>query len=106
LGESVADLEPGTWAALLQFVETIEGIRVTSLSEHEGNIPMAVEQKTDWHKDPRTWELVQMLVQCRDALPAITKVRQQLYNVPPDLDKKIERLIEPWALPPGTEGGI
>lgn len=58
---------------------------------------MATE-KTEWHKDPRTWELVQMLIKCRDALPAITKVRQQLYNVPADLDRQIERLIEPWAI--------
>jgi hypothetical protein len=59
---------------------------------------MTTVEKTDWHKDPRTWELVEMLIKCRDALPAITKVRQQLYNVPADLDLQIERLIQPWEI--------
>lgn len=55
-----------------------------------------MSEKTEWHKDPRTWDLVKMLIQCRDALPAISDVRMKLYGVPQDLDKQIERLIEPW----------
>ena len=39
-----------------------------------------------------------VLLKCRDALPAITEVRRQLYNVPHDLDKQIEAVIEPWKL--------
>jgi len=46
-------------------------------------------EKTDWHKDPRTWELVQLLVECRDALPAITMVRAR-----------------PWEVADGTPGAI
>jgi len=54
------------------------------------------EEKTDWHKDPRTWELVRMIIQCRDALPAISMASARLHNVPLDLDKQIERLLKPW----------
>jgi hypothetical protein len=53
-------------------------------------------EKTDWHKDPRTWELVRMIIECRDALPAITMVSARLHNVPLDLDKRIEQLLKPW----------
>jgi hypothetical protein len=63
-------------------------------------------EKTDWHRDPRTWELVQMLVQCRDALPAISLASAKLHNVPLDLDKQIERLIEPWACDRDKPGAI
>jgi hypothetical protein len=40
-----------------------------------------------------------VLLKCRDALPAITEVRRQLYGVPHDLDKQIETVIEPWRIP-------
>jgi len=53
------------------------------------------EEKTDWHKDSRTWELVRMIIQCRDALPAISMASARLHNVPLDLDKQIERLLKP-----------
>jgi hypothetical protein len=64
---------------------------------------MTGTEKSAWHKDPRTWELVQMLIKCRDALPAISVLRRDLHGVPPDLDKQIERLIEPWKV---SEGGL
>jgi len=70
------------------------------------SVDRSSDQRTDWHKDPRTWELVKMLIKCRDALPAITTVGMRLHNVPPDLDKQIERLIEPWAVPDDSEGAI
>lgn len=63
-------------------------------------------EKTDWHKDPRTWELVQLLVECRDALPAITIVRARLYDVSLTLGDRIESAIEPWEVADGTPGAI
>jgi hypothetical protein len=62
--------------------------------------------KREWKEDPRTTEMFLVLLKCRDALPAITNERLKLYNVPADLDKQIEKCIEPWKLPPGTPGGI
>lgn len=43
-------------------------------------------------------ELIPLLIECRDALPAITKERARLYSVDLSLDKKIERTLEPWEI--------
>lgn len=58
----------------------------------------------DWTKDLRTWNLVRLLIECRDALPAITVAAVRLHNIDPRLDKKIETAIAPWAIQPGDEG--
>ena len=41
-------------------------------------------------------ELLALLLECRDALPAITLVRAKLYRVRLDLAERIERALEPW----------
>jgi hypothetical protein len=60
----------------------------------------------NWKDDPRTKEMFLVLLKCRDALPAITKDRLKLYQVPDDLDKQIEKCIEPWKVPDGTPGAM
>jgi hypothetical protein len=60
----------------------------------------------EWKKDPRTKEMFLVLLKCRDALPAITWERARLFNVPLDLDKQIEKCIEPWRVPDGTPGAL
>ena len=51
-------------------------------------------------------ELAYLLVECRDALPAITIERAKLYNVRLDLDKRIAAALKPWEVPDGTPGAI
>jgi hypothetical protein len=60
----------------------------------------------EWKKDPRTEEMFIVLLKCRDALPAITKERMRMYNVPADLDKQIDKCIEPWKVPADTPGAF
>lgn len=48
---------------------------------------------------PKMRELVMLLVEARDALPAISLASAKLHNVSLDLDKRIEAAIEPWRVP-------
>lgn len=43
-------------------------------------------------------EMALLLIECRDALPAITISAARLYNVKLDLDKRIEEALEPWRV--------
>lgn len=43
-------------------------------------------------------ELAKLLIECRDALPAITMAMAKLHNVRLDLDKRIEEALEPWRI--------
>lgn len=47
-------------------------------------------------KDEKIREAAKLLLECRDALPAITVVQQKLHKVSEDLDKRIEDWLEPW----------
>lgn len=49
-------------------------------------------------------ELVLLLIECRDALPAITVRRAMEYGVQLDLADRIESALEPWEVPAGTPG--
>ena len=46
-------------------------------------------------------ELAMLLVECRDALPAITMDRARLYRVDLNLAKRIEAALEPWVVKEG-----
>lgn len=41
-------------------------------------------------------EALHLLVECRDALPAISMASARLHGVSLDLDKRIEAFLEPW----------
>lgn len=43
-------------------------------------------------------ELAMLLVECRDALPAISLVSARLHNVDLRLADRIERALEPWRV--------
>lgn len=45
--------------------------------------------------------MARVLIQCRDALPAISTVNARLYNISLDLDKRIEECLEPWLIKEG-----
>lgn len=51
-------------------------------------------------------ELAMLLVECRDALPAITMERARLHRVRLDLADRIEAALKPWEVPAGTPGCI
>ena len=48
-------------------------------------------------------ELARLLVECRDALPAITKSQAALHNVSLSLAERIEIALEPWEVKPGEQ---
>ena len=39
-----------------------------------------------------------LLLECRDALPAISIVSAKLHNIDLSLDKRIEKALEPWRV--------
>lgn len=43
-------------------------------------------------------ELARLLLEARDALPAITIERMRLHNVSPTLADRIEDALEPWEI--------
>jgi len=48
-------------------------------------------------------DMIALLIQCRDALPAISLASAKLHNVPLDLDKRIEACLEPWRIDEPTQ---
>jgi hypothetical protein len=52
------------------------------------------KNKIDWEK--KSNELAKLLLEARDALPAITIMRAKLYNVDLTLGDRIEDALEPW----------
>jgi hypothetical protein len=62
-----------------------------------------VSEKTAWHKDERTWQLVKLLIECRDALPAISLATAKLRGLDLTLANRIDEALEPWAV---EEGGL
>jgi hypothetical protein len=43
-------------------------------------------------------QLARLLIECRDALPAISLVSARLHNVDLSLADRIEEALEPWEL--------
>lgn len=52
----------------------------------------------EWAKDERTWRLAQLLIEARDALPAISQVSARLHRVDLSLADRIEAALEPWEV--------
>jgi hypothetical protein len=57
---------------------------------------MSNEQRDPWERDDRTWNLVRLLIECRDALPAISLASAKLHGLDLTLADRIDRAIEPW----------
>lgn len=51
-------------------------------------------------------ELAWLLIECRDALPAITVASARLHHVDLSLATRIEAALVPWEVPDGTPGEI
>ena len=49
-------------------------------------------------------ELARLLIECRDALPAITLTSAKLHNIDLTLATRIEDALKPWEVHPGEEG--
>jgi len=60
----------------------------------------------EWKDDPRTWELVTLLIECRDALPAITMASARLRNIDLTLGSRIEDALKPWETTSDDPEGI
>jgi hypothetical protein len=52
----------------------------------------------NWKKDTRTWDLVKLLIECRDTLPAISVVTARLRNIDLRLADRIDTALKPWAI--------
>lgn len=50
----------------------------------------------EWQEKGR--QLLALLLECRDALPAINTVQARLHNVRLDLADRIEAAMEPWKI--------
>lgn len=53
-----------------------------------------MKEKIDWEQ--KAVELAKLLLEARDALPAITMLQAKLYNVSLSLADRIESALEPW----------
>ena len=51
-------------------------------------------------------QLARLLIECRDALPAISLASARLHGVKLDLDVRIAEALKPWEVPAGTPGAI
>ena len=49
--------------------------------------------------EARCKAMARLLLECRDALPAISVVSARLHNVDMSLDRRIEKALEPWRIP-------
>jgi hypothetical protein len=57
----------------------------------------------EWRE--KCFELARLLVECRDALPAISTTSARLHNVSLSLADRIETAIEPWEVEGATTHG-
>ena len=60
------------------------------------------ETLEEWKNKCR--EMMLLLIECRDAIPAIPLSSARLRGIDLSLDKKIEACLKPWELPEGVEG--
>lgn len=54
-----------------------------------------MEQSPDY---PKMREMIRLLIECRDALPAISLSYAKLYRVDLSLADRIEKCLEPWRI--------
>jgi hypothetical protein len=95
-------------------IKTSSGERVVPLMLSEWSVLKAAMPRPtadgprapspDWAKDPRTWALVLLLIECRDALPAITLASARLHGVDLNLGRRIESALKPWEAKEGEAG--
>ena len=56
------------------------------------------------NKEGKIKEMVMLLIECRDALPAITLVSAKLRGVDLSLADRIEDCLRPWEVAGGEDG--
>jgi len=64
---------------------------------------MGIEKIKD--KDAKLNEMFELLLECRDALPAIKMREALLMNISLDLADRIEEALEPWRVPDDDPNG-
>ena len=57
-----------------------------------------------WKDDPRTRQLAMLLVECRDALPAISLASAKLRGIDLQLADRIKDALKPWEVAEGEDG--
>ena len=57
-------------------------------------------------KDGKIKEMFFLLIECRDALPAITIVSAKLHNIDLTLADRIEKCLKPWETDSDDPNGI
>ena len=84
-----------------------EGCVTCGFAEGKGHAPHC----SHWRPAPKPTcpkcnELARLLIECRDALPAITIASARLRRIDLTLADRIEVALRPWEVPDGTPGAI
>lgn len=67
---------------------------------------MAKPEFTSEEKDAKITTMARLLIECRDALPAISLTAAKLHRVDLTLADRIEKELEPWLTTPDDPNGI
>lgn len=51
-------------------------------------------------------EIIRLLIECRDALPAISEMNARIYGVKLDLADRIDECLKPWETTPDDPKGV
>lgn len=55
---------------------------------------------------PKMQEMISLLIECRDALPAISMASARIRNIDLTLADRIESCLQPWETSPDDPEGI
>jgi len=94
--------------------EATEGVDTPGGLEHMGDVwrlfgkweEMLSEERAVAPVEDKSWELARLLIEARDALPAISLTSAKLHGVKLDLADRIAAALKPWEVPADTPGAI
>jgi hypothetical protein len=66
------------------------------------NEPQTTKPETVEEWKEKASQLIGLLIECRDALPAISLTSAKLRGIDLNLDKRIEDALKPWEVHDGT----
>jgi hypothetical protein len=67
-------------------------------NQTEGNLEKALHEGIMFYHNTRTESLARLLIEARDALPAISMTSARLHNVSLSLANRIEQALKPWEI--------
>lgn len=67
-------------------------------NQTEGNLEKALHEAIMFYHNTRTESLARLLIEARDALPAISMTSARLHNISLSLANRIEEALKPWEI--------